>query len=117
MKGLIEQYIGGFGPADLLAFAWNHPVVLAVGGAVAIVSPARAVAGGIEEGTLELVLGQPISRGRYFAAQAVFAAAALAAMSLAGVGAMILGQRVYHLDAVGASLHRSSWPRASSSSS
>ncbi len=102
MKGLIEQYIGGFGPADLLAFAWNHPVVLAAGGAVAIVLASQAVAGGIEEGTLELVLGQPISRGRYFAAHAAFAGAALAAMSLAGVGAMILGQRVYHLRAVGA---------------
>jgi len=100
MKDLIAGYIGGFGPADLLAFGWNHPVALAVGGAVAVVLASRAVAGEIEAGTLELVLSQPISRGRYFAGQVLFALAGLAVLSLAGAAASWLGQRVYGLDAL-----------------
>ncbi len=101
MKDLIGQYIGGFGPADLLAFGWNHPVALAIGGAVAVVLASRAVAGEIEAGTLELVLSQPISRGRYFAGQVAFAAAALAVLSLAGAAATFAGERLYGLDALG----------------
>lgn len=101
MKDLIGQYLGGFGPADLLAFGWNHPVALAIGGAAAIVLASRAVAGEIEAGTLELVLSQPISRGRYFAGQVVFAMAALAALSVAGAAATFAGERFYGLDALG----------------
>jgi ABC-2 type transport system permease protein len=101
MKDLIVQYIGGFGPADLLAFGWNHPIALAIGGAVAVVLASRAVAGEIESGTLELVLSQPISRERYFAGQVVFALASLAVLSLAGGLASGIGQRVYRLHALG----------------
>lgn len=100
MKDLIVQYIGGFGPADLLAFGWNHPVALALGGAAAVVLASRAVAGEIEAGTLELVLSQPLSRGRYFAGQVVFALSALAVMGAAGGAASWLGQRVYGLEAL-----------------
>lgn len=99
-NAFIVQYIGGLGPADMLAFGWNHPIALAVGGAVAIVLAARAVAGEIEAGTLELVLSQPISRSRYFLGQATFAIAGLAAMTLAGALATLLGQRVLGLDAL-----------------
>jgi len=101
MKDLVARYIGGFGPAELLAFGWNHPIALAVGAAVAIVLASRAVAGEIEAGTLELVLSQPLSRGRYFAGQVVFAAAGLAVVSAAGGLATWLGQKVYGLSALG----------------
>ena len=101
MKDLVGRTIGGFGPADLLAFGWNHPIALAVGGAVAVVLASRAVAGEIESGTLELVLSQPISRGRYFAGQVVFAAGALAVLSLAGAAATLAGEGLYGLDALG----------------
>lgn len=101
MKDLVGRTIGGFGPADLLAFGWNHPIALAVGGAMAVVLASRAVAGEIESGTLELVLSQPISRGRYFAGQVAFAAAALAVLSLAGAAATLAGERLYGLDALG----------------
>ena len=100
-KDLIVRYIGGFGPADLLAFGWNHPIALAIGGAVAVVFGARAVAGEIEAGTLELVLSQPLSRGRYFGGQVVFALAGLLAVSLAGAAATFAGQRLYGLSALG----------------
>ncbi len=100
MKDLITQYIGGFGPADLLAFGWYHPIALAIGGAVAVVLAARASAGEIEAGTLELVLSQPVSRPRYLAGQAVFAGLSLAGLSIAGAAGSYLGQRVYGLHAL-----------------
>ena len=101
MKDLIVQYIGGFGPADLLAFGWNHPIALAIGAAVAVVLASGAVAGEIEAGTLELVLSQPISRGRYLAGQVVFAMAGLLVLSLAGAAATFAGERFYDLKALG----------------
>ena len=100
MKDLVEQYIGGFGPADLLAFGWNHPIALALGGAAAVVLASRAVAGEVEAGTLELVLSQPISRTRYLGGQVVFGLTGLAVLSLAGALGSWLGQRVYGLDAL-----------------
>ncbi len=99
-KDFIVQYIGGFGPADIIAFGWNHPIALAVGAAVAIVLAARAAAGEIEAGTLELVLSQPISRARYLAGQVTLAVTGLAVLSLAGAVATWLGQRVLGLDAL-----------------
>ena len=88
---------GGLSEHGLLAFGWNHPIAQAIGAAVAIVLAARAVAGEAETGAIELLLSQPLSRGRYFAAQAGFALAALALLTLAGLGGTLLGQRVFHV--------------------
>jgi ABC-2 type transport system permease protein len=89
---------GGFSVHGLLAFGWNHPIAQAIGAALAIVLAAHAVAGEAETGAIELLLSQPLSRGRYFVAQAGFALAALALLSLAGIGGTLLGQRVFHVE-------------------
>ena len=101
MRSSIEQVIGGAGPADLVAFGWNHPIALAMGGAAAIVLAARAVAGEIETGTLELVLSHPLSREAYFAGQVIFAAAGLAALVFCGALGTLVGERLYGLQALG----------------
>ncbi len=90
-----DQMFGIFSTQGLLAFGWNHPVVLALGGAVAIVLASRAIAGEVENGAIELVLAQPISRASYMTTQIVFALAALALLSLAGLAGALIGQRVY----------------------
>jgi len=95
---LSATLFSGFSMHGLLAFGWNHPIAQALGAAVAIVLAARAVAGEAETGAIELLLSQPLSRGRYFVAQAGFALAALALLSLAGLGGTLLGQRVFHLE-------------------
>lgn len=95
---LSATLFGGFSVHGLLAFGWNHPIAQAIGAAVAIVLAARAVAGEAETGAIELLLSQPLSRGRYFLAQAGFALAALALLSLAGIGGTLLGQRAFHLE-------------------
>jgi ABC-2 type transport system permease protein len=95
-----QQFVGGLGAAGLLAYGWTHPIALAVGAAAAIVLAARAVAGEVEAGTLELVLSQPLSRARYFAGQVLFALSALAALSLGGAAGTFIGQKAFHLEAL-----------------
>jgi ABC-type transport system involved in multi-copper enzyme maturation permease subunit len=69
-----------------------------VGAALAIVLATQAVAGESEAGTIELTLGQPIARRAYLAAHVVFALAALAFVTLAGLAGMLAGGRVYGLE-------------------
>jgi ABC-type transport system involved in multi-copper enzyme maturation permease subunit len=102
LRALIEQQLGGGSPAMVLAFGWNHPVAHALMSAVAIALAARAIAGEVEHGAIELVLAQPLSRGAYFAAYAAFGLAALAALIGAGVAATAVGQRVFALEPFGA---------------
>src|SRR6185436_19784755 len=61
-RTMIEQNLMGGSPAGVLAFGWNHPVVHALLSAVAITLADRAIAGEVENGAIELVLSQPLSR-------------------------------------------------------
>jgi ABC-type transport system involved in multi-copper enzyme maturation permease subunit len=93
-----EQFFAGLSVRGILAFGWSHPVALALGAAMAILLAARAVAGEIEHGMMELWLSQPLGRRRYLSAQVLFALSALALLALAGVAGTELGQRVYGLE-------------------
>ena len=59
---------------------------------------ARAVAGELETGSLELLLSQPMSRGQYLGTHVVFGLLAIALLSLAGVTGARLGQVVFHME-------------------
>jgi ABC-2 type transport system permease protein len=98
-SALAQQVFGGLDAHGLLAFGWNHPIVHAAGGAAAVVFGAHAIAGEIENGTLELVLAQPLARGTYLGANLLFAIATLALICAAGVLGTLVGARVYALDA------------------
>ena len=100
-RTMIEQTLMGGSPAGVLAFGWNHPVVHALLSAVAIALPARAVAGEIESGVIELVLAQPVSRARYFGAHLLFGAGALAAVLALGLAGTVIGQLVFSLESFG----------------
>ncbi len=98
LQGLLtEQVFSGMTTRGILAFGWNHPVALALGAAVAVVLAAQAVAGEIENGTLELLLSQPLSRRNYLFAHVLFALLALGVLSLLGVLGTYLGQKYYGL--------------------
>jgi len=97
MQALITSQFGGLSERDVLAFGWNHPVTHALGTAAAIVFAARAIAGEIEAGTLELFLVEPLSRRRYFSTRVTAGVGALIVISLAGVAGSVLAQAVYHL--------------------
>ncbi len=96
MQGVLgDQLLGVFSPQGLLAFGWNHPVVLALGGAIAVVLAARAIAGEVENGAIELVLAQPISRHAYMTVQVGFGLGVLALLSVGALAGALIGQRVY----------------------
>jgi ABC-2 type transport system permease protein len=97
IRALIEQSIPGGSAAGILAFTWNHPAIHALMTAVAIALGARAVAGEIENGVIELVLAQPVSRVTYLTAHVVFAMLSLAIVAIVGLLGMIAGQCVFGL--------------------
>ena len=101
-SAMIGEQFGELTLRGVLAFGWNHPVALAVGAATAIVLGARAVAGEIEQGAVELLMTQPISRMRYYVGQALFGAAVLAVVTLAGIGGTLAGQKIFDLEPFGA---------------
>lgn len=72
-KIITEELALGIGSRGLIVFAWNHPVVHAMLAAVMIMLASRAIAGEIEDGTLELILSQPLSRPAYLTTQIIFA--------------------------------------------
>jgi len=92
------QLFGGFSKTSLLAFGWAHPIAQAIGAALAVALATQAVAGESESGTIELTLGQPIARRTYLAAQVVFALAALALVTLAGLAGTVAGGRFHALE-------------------
>ncbi|MGZ5104401.1 MAG: ABC transporter permease subunit [Usitatibacter sp.] len=101
-RAMIEQNLLGGTPAGVLSFGWNHPVAHALLTAIAIALPAQAIAGEVENGAIELVLAQPVSRARYFAAHVIFGVCALCAVLAAGLLGTAVGQHVHSLDAFGA---------------
>lgn len=96
-RAIIEENMPGGSPAAVLSFGWNHPVVHALLTAVAITLPTRAIAGEVENGAIELVAAQPVSRAAYFGAHLLFGLAALAAVIGGGLAATRIGQAVYSL--------------------
>ena len=100
-RAMIEQNLMGGSPAGVLAFGWNHPVAHALLAAVAIALPARAIAGEVENGAIELVLAQPVSRAQYFGAHLLFGLCALSAVLAAGLLGAAIGQQVFSLNAFG----------------
>ena len=101
VRAMIEQNMAGGSPAAVLSFGWNHPIAHALLTAVAITLSARAIAGEIETGAIELVLAQPISRAQYFAAQVLFGAGALSVVLVGGLLGTALGEQVFALNAFG----------------
>lgn len=99
MQGVVgDQMLGGMTRQGVLAFGWNHPIVLAAGGALAIVLASRAIAAEVESGAIELVLAQPISRASYMTTQVLFGLTALVLLTVGGIAGSLIGQRVYGLD-------------------
>lgn len=101
-RPLIEQSMIG-SPQGMLAFGWNHPITHALLTAVAIALAARAIAGEVEHGAIELILAQPISRARYFTAHATFAVGAIAFITVSGIVGSVLGRQLFALAPLGLS--------------
>ncbi len=83
------------GPEAFTAFAWVHPVVLALVWTHALVSCTRMPAGEIDRGTAELTLTLPVTRwGMLVAETAVWIVAGVLVLALGFVGNQWGGQYV-----------------------
>ncbi|MCG3157435.1 MAG: hypothetical protein DKINENOH_04067 [bacterium] len=94
-----NQFAANLTTAGFLAFGWNHPIVHALATAAAIALAAAAIAGEIENGMIEFLLSQPISRRQYLAGQILFALFSLAAISACGILGTAIGQKRFALPA------------------
>jgi ABC-2 type transport system permease protein len=81
---------GAIGPELFTSIAWVHPVPLALVWAGAIVGCTRVPAGEVDRGTIDVLLGLPVSRRQVFLSEsAVACAAGIALMAAAGAGHML----------------------------
>ena len=87
--GKVSQAALGWGdlnferPNDFLAMGMLHPIVLTLGVVWAVGRAAGAVAGEIDRGTMELLMSQPVPRGRLILAHLMVDALVLPAIALA----------------------------------
>jgi ABC-type transport system involved in multi-copper enzyme maturation permease subunit len=99
MRGVVEQALLGGSVQGVLAFGWDHPITHALVTAVAIALAARAIAGEVESGVIELVLAQPLGRASYLGAHLVFGLGGMAFVLAAGGLGTTIGQEVFSLHA------------------
>lgn len=94
LKGLLGvETAGAIGPGMLAAVAWVHPVILSIAWAHAIIVATRVPAGEIERGTIDVLLGLPISRRELWLTETVACVLAGAAVMLAAAAGHLLGAR------------------------
>jgi ABC-type transport system involved in multi-copper enzyme maturation permease subunit len=92
LKGLLGvETADAIGPGMLAAVAWVHPVILALAWAHAIIIATRVPAGEIERGTIDVLLGLPISRRELFVTETLACVMAGVVLMFAAAGGHALG--------------------------
>jgi ABC-2 type transport system permease protein len=76
LRNVIQAMLGtdlaeGVGPQLFVAIAWVHPVVLALVWAHAIIVCTRVPAGEVDRGTIDVLLGLPVSRWGLYLSETV----------------------------------------------
>jgi ABC-2 type transport system permease protein len=85
----------GLGPEMFMAIPWVHPVVLAVVWAHAIVCCTRVPAGEVDRGTIDVLLGLPVSRwGLMVSESAVWLASGVVVVAMGVAGSRLGGVRL-----------------------
>jgi ABC-type transport system involved in multi-copper enzyme maturation permease subunit len=82
------------GPDSVVAIAWVHPVVLALSWTLAVALATRSPAGEVDRGTVDVLLGLPVSRWQVHAAEGAF-------LGLAGLAMTVLGLLGHRLGLLG----------------
>jgi ABC-type transport system involved in multi-copper enzyme maturation permease subunit len=78
---------GELGPEIFLSIPWVHPVVLAIVWAHAIVCATRVPAGEVDRGTMDVLLGLPVSRREVFLSETIaVGTSALVVLSMTWIG-------------------------------
>jgi len=102
LKALLGTEVGSsVGPGVIAAIAWAHPIVLALVCAHTISFCTRVPAGEVDRGTIDVLLGLPISRtGVYLSESAVWLASGLAVIVTGLVGNFV-GRWIYGSEQTG----------------
>ena len=95
-RGIMQAMLGTeitdrMGPPMFQAMAWVHPVVLGLAWAHAVVCCTRVPAGEVDRGTIDVLLGLPVSRREVFLSETLVWLACGAAMFAAGLAGNLLG--------------------------
>jgi ABC-2 type transport system permease protein len=86
---------GSVGPEMFVAIAWVHPVVMALVWAHAIIVCTRVPAGEVDRGTIDVLLGLPVSRWELYCSEAVvWVGSGMVLMGAALAGNLYGGWRV-----------------------
>ena len=88
------EFIAVSGLAGYLSVSFSHPVYMGVASVALVGFAARALAGEMERGTIQLALARPISRGRVYLARLLGLVAIAVLLSLAGPLGMLVGLAV-----------------------
>lgn len=72
ISGLLGMDVSeGLAPQMLLVVTWSHPIVLSIVWGLVVVLATRMPAGEIESGTIDVLLGWPVSRAGVFRAETI----------------------------------------------
>src|SRR5262245_15611582 len=100
VRNIIKAMLGtdmaeGIGPEMFSSIAWVHPVALAIIWAHAIICCTRVPAGEVDRGTIDVLLGLPVSRWNlYLTESLVWIACAIALLGFAVAGNALGASRV-----------------------
>jgi ABC-2 type transport system permease protein len=92
-KAMLGSEVGeSVGPGVMASVPWVHPVVLALVWAQGILLGTRVPAGEVDRGTIDVLLGLPVTRARIYQVEcAVWLACGLVVVSMGVVGNVIGG--------------------------
>lgn len=91
----VEVAGGNLGPEIFASVPWVHPVPLALMWTLAIVICTRVPAGEVDRGTIDVLLGLPVTRRQVFVSESlVMVGATMAVLVCGGLGSMIGGASV-----------------------
>lgn len=90
-----EELLAQFSVNGAVAFGYNHPIVLVFLAVIAIMLPARHIAGEIEGGTLELLFSLPIKRFKLMFSLWILSILVLLFVIIGGWLGTIIGLTIY----------------------
>lgn len=96
VRNMIKAMLGtdlaeGIGPELFVAMPWVHPVVLAIVWAHAIILCTRVPAGEVDRGTIDVLLGLPVSRWNLYASESILWIASAGLLLLFAITGNMLG--------------------------
>ncbi len=95
LRGLVGAEVADqVGPELLLSLPWVHPVALALLWGHAIVHCTRVPAGEVDRGTIDVLLGLPVSRGEIYRSEGLVWVGSTLAIVLLGAAGNSLGLRM-----------------------